>query len=162
MKQTIGIACFLVAAAAFMGFDQEDPWSDLEGEWAYRSTTNCGGINSIDLTYDYRRDQDGNLVYLNQRPPTRRDRLATARQLGQMRYLANVGDNVNISSAGQTIHLKIRRTSFLPFRGFDDLFLMVENDDMLIEQSADGDADALLRAIGQSPVILVRCPEAEE
>ncbi len=162
MRKQMTLAATVLAATTMLGFDRADPWQSLEGEWALQSTNNCGGVNSVQFTYDYRRDRDGNLVYLNNQPPNRRDRLATVRSRGHMAYLANVGDNVTLSWAGQSLQLRIRRTSLWPFRDFDDLFLAVENNDTLLEQSSDGDADALMRALGGAPVQLVRCPEGME
>jgi len=160
MKRVMQIAGVLLAATVTMGFDSADPWAGLEGEWAYQSTDNCGGANSIAFSYDYRRDREGNLVYLNQRPPTRRDRLATVMVDGDMDYLANIGDRMEFS--GDAISLKVRRPALLPFRRFSDLVLTVQGNDTLSEQSANGDGAALMRAMGNSPVQLVRCPANED
>jgi len=161
MKRALKLTAAAAIGLAMMGFDSAAPWDGLEGEWAYQSTDNCGGERSIDFTNDYRRDRYGDLVYLNDRPPSRRDRLATANVNNRHDYLVNVGNRVGLSSDEQTLSLLVRRPTLWPFRGFDHLSFSIADDDTLLEQGGDGDGLALMRAMGGAPVQLVRCPAAE-
>lgn len=63
MNRTAKLAAIILATTALMSFDTQDPWSSIEGEWAYDSTANCGGVNSVSFTYDYKRDRDGNVSF---------------------------------------------------------------------------------------------------
>lgn len=163
MNRTVKLAAIVLTAAALMGFDTQDPWSSIEGEWAYESTANCGGVNSIDFTYDYKRDRDGNVSFpftSSQNVP-RRDRLATVMENGTRDYRVSVRDRLNMMNGGSQVQLDVKHANLLPFARWGQVTFDIIDDDTLQEASATSYGDRLMRAMGGAPLRLVRCPAGE-
>ncbi len=163
MNRIVKLTAIVLAAAALMGFDTQDPWSSIESEWAYESTANCGGVNSIDFTYDYKRDRDGNVSFpftSSQNVP-RRNRLATVMENSTRDYRVSVRDRLNMMNGGSQVQLDVKHANLLPFARWGHLTFDIIDDDTLQEAAADSYGDRLMRAMGGAPVRLVRCPAGE-
>jgi len=156
MEKYLTIAAVLIAPA-LMAFEAGSAWNQIEGEWAVDTTDNCGHIRSIDFTFEYRRDEQGNIYYPNNQPPTRRDRLATTYSDGQSQARANVGRRVNVAEGEHALYLDLRRATLLPFNDFGGVIFEIVDNNTIRELSVDDDAAYLMRALGESPVMLVRC-----
>jgi len=163
MNRTIKIAAVLLAGAGLMGFDSANPWSSLEGEWAYMTPNNCGGANSVTFTNDYPRDRHGEIIrpIIGSAGEPRRTYLATVMDDGRMDYRVAGRDAGTMSEDGM-LELTVKHSGIWPFNGFSHVTLRVVDDNTLQEVSADGDGDRLMRALGGAPVGLVRCITTSE
>lgn len=163
MQRYLKLAAIAVAATALMGFDTAHPWDSIEGEWAVDSAANCGGANSLTFTYDYKRDENGDVErpFIGASNEPRRTRLATVMEGGNMGYRVTIRDEGTMTGDMQ-LTLGVKRPSLWPFSGFRPLTLEALDDDTLQEVSAEGDGNRLMRALGAAPVRLVRCPASED
>ena len=92
----------------------------------------------------------------------RRDRLATVRENGEMDYRVNVHHRLNVLANGAEVELAVKHADVLPFSSFGHVTFEIIDDDTLQERSAETYGERLMRALGDAPVRLVRCPASED
>lgn len=150
----------LIAAATLplMAFTPGEAWDQIEGRWAIDSADNCSR-HYVEFTYDYPRDRNGDLEYINNQPPARRDRLATVMERRNRRDRANVGPTVEVSASGESLYLEIRRATLLPFNLFGEMGFEVVDNDTIRLATYDEESSRLARALGGEGATLYRCSD---